>query len=76
MDDQTAPAAIVLRSCPHCETRYRVVKVEADSTAPLREITCLACGGPLQGREGRFALKYFLVESRKAARAGRRTKAG
>ena len=75
MDDRTEPTAIVLRLCPHCDARYRVVAVEAGSEHRLQEIICLACGGPLRGREGRYVLKYFLVEARKAARANRR-KAG
>jgi hypothetical protein len=27
-----------------------------------REPSCLTCGAPLPGREGRFVLKYFLLE--------------
>jgi hypothetical protein len=32
--------------CPHCEARYFVVRVEADSTGVDREITCLAAAAP------------------------------
>jgi hypothetical protein len=42
-----------------------VVQIEAPSD-PV-EITCRSCGGPLQGREGRFLLKYFLVDKRRKA---------
>jgi hypothetical protein len=42
-----------------------VVQVEAPSD-PV-EITCRSCGGPLQGRDGRFLLKYFLVDKRRKA---------
>src|SRR5262249_3394641 len=47
-----------------------VVQVEAQP-GPItdREITCLSCGGPLNGRQDPFLLKYFLVE-----RAKRRAK--
>jgi predicted Zn finger-like uncharacterized protein len=47
--------------CPNCEARYKVVRVEASAIGADREITCLRCGGPLNGREGRFILKYFLT---------------
>jgi hypothetical protein len=29
-----------------------------------------ACGGPLHGREGRFLLKYFMIERPKRRAAG------
>jgi predicted Zn finger-like uncharacterized protein len=58
----------LLMRCPHCEARYFVVRVEADSTSVDREITCISCGGPFNGREGKFILKYFLAsEPRKQA---------
>jgi predicted Zn finger-like uncharacterized protein len=47
--------------CPHCAAEYRVVRVMADPALADREITCRNCGGPLQGREGAFVLKYFMV---------------
>jgi predicted RNA-binding Zn-ribbon protein involved in translation (DUF1610 family) len=47
--------------CPNCGAVYELVRVEAETVTADRELTCLACGGPLQGREGRFALKYFLL---------------
>ena len=52
-------------NCPHCGAAYKVVQVEAPSD-PV-EITCRSCGGPLAGREGRFLLKYFLVDKRRKA---------
>jgi hypothetical protein len=47
--------------CPICETRYKVVRVEAPTTQD-RPLTCLSCGAPLLNREGKFALKYFRTE--------------
>jgi predicted Zn finger-like uncharacterized protein len=59
--------------CPHCSAQYRLVRVEAQQGLADREITCRSCGAPLQGREGRYALKYFLVgRPRKQAQQGRR----
>jgi predicted Zn finger-like uncharacterized protein len=49
-------------NCPNCNALYKVVRMEAKSTAGDREITCRSCGAPLQGREGDFILKYFLVK--------------
>jgi transcription elongation factor Elf1 len=48
-------------TCPTCNAEYRVVRVTADPALADREITCRSCGAPLQGREGGFVLKYFLV---------------
>ena len=51
-------------ACPNCNASYKVVRVEADSATTYNEISCARCGGPLNGREGRYLLKYFLVEGR------------
>jgi len=37
------------------------VRVEAPVDHNDR-VLCLSCGGPLQNREGKFALKYFRVD--------------
>jgi hypothetical protein len=49
--------------CPTCNAKYEVVRIEAAlrSTTDC-EITCLCCGRTLRGCEGKFILKYFLVE--------------
>jgi hypothetical protein len=47
--------------CPNCTAKYKLVRVDADKPNAEREITCLNCGSPLHGREGRFILKYFLA---------------
>lgn len=54
--------------CTCCGAAYRLVRIEAPA-ANDREITCLHCGAPLSGREGKFALKYFLVGGRRARAA-------
>ena len=58
-------------NCPNCEARYEVVRIEEPPRPTDREVTCLSCGGPLYGREGRFILKYFLTDrpKRRAYRA-------
>jgi predicted RNA-binding Zn-ribbon protein involved in translation (DUF1610 family) len=48
-------------ACPTCGAEYKVVRVEAPVTAGEGQLTCTSCGGPLNAREGRFALKYFGV---------------
>jgi DNA-directed RNA polymerase subunit RPC12/RpoP len=55
------PRSPVAFDCPNCGAHYKVVKIEAEATQDP-EITCRYCGGPLNGREGVFALKYFLVD--------------
>jgi predicted RNA-binding Zn-ribbon protein involved in translation (DUF1610 family) len=55
--------------CPNCGAKYEVVRVEAPAGPTTdREITCLSCGGPLNGRQGSFLLKYFLRSKRLAGR--------
>ena len=44
--------------CPTCDAEYVVVRVEAPATHD-NPLLCLGCGGPLQNRDGKFALKYF-----------------
>jgi len=60
----TAQASVRI-SCPHCGAAYKVVQVEAPSE-PV-EVTCRSCGGPLPARDGKFLLKYFLVDKRRKA---------
>jgi len=48
--------------CPHCAAKYALVKVEALSPPVDATVRCISCGGPLDGRENTFILKYFLVE--------------
>ena len=57
--------------CLNCGAQYKIVEVEAPPGPTTdREIPCLCCGGPLHGRQGRFLLKYFLVERPKRRAAG------
>jgi transcription elongation factor Elf1 len=59
-------------ACPNCGTRYTLVRAEADRASASGQLVCRSCGGPLNGREGRFVLKYFLVDRpRIQARAAR-----
>ena len=48
--------------CPICAAKYEVVGFEATPGTTEAEVACLCCGGPLHGREGKFVLKYFLIE--------------
>jgi transcription elongation factor Elf1 len=54
-----------LFSCPKCQARYKLVRVEGDDVDFEGQITCRSCGAPLQGREGKDILKYFLVAGRR-----------
>ena len=50
-------------ACPTCEARYILVRAEADGRASFSgEVLCRGCRTPLNGREGRFILKYVLVD--------------
>ncbi len=46
-----------------------MVKVEAPiALVPDCEVACRSCGGALNGRDGDFFLKYFLVERSKGGK--------
>ncbi len=49
-------------NCPNCDALYHLVHAEGGPDSSDSELTCLRCGGPLQGRKGRFVLKYFFVD--------------
>jgi hypothetical protein len=42
-------------------SEYKVVRVEAGPKPHEGQLICPPCGGPLNARQGRFALNYFLV---------------
>ena len=57
-------------NCPNCDALYGLVRIETSSVSSDRELVCLTCGTPLQSRDGRFILKYFLVQVGSTRRAG------
>jgi len=57
-------------NCPNCDALYHLVHAEAGPDSEAYELTCLRCGGPLQGRRDGFVLKYFCVD--KAGKHSRR----
>ena len=58
-----------LFKCPNCGSQYKLVRVEAEPDPSHGRIECHHCGGPLNGREGRFILKYFLRSAAAATQA-------
>jgi len=54
-------------NCPNCGAAYKVVRIETDAD---KQIACKSCGERLASREGRFALKYFLVRRPQGRRRG------
>jgi hypothetical protein len=53
------PETTIKFRCPNCGDEYLIVRVEAPPTHDELPLLCLGCDGPLQNREGKFALKYF-----------------
>ena len=47
--------------CRQCDADYELVRMAVPAERHEREIACLCCGAPLQGRQGDYVLKYFLV---------------
>jgi hypothetical protein len=60
-------------NCSNCGAVYEVVHVEAENVAIDRELACLSCSAPLQSRQGRFVLKYFLLQRSYSAVTPRHT---
>lgn len=65
-----ATAQALRFQCPNCDALYQLIRIETDSVTADRQIECLTCGAPLQGRDGRYLLKYFLLGS--SQRVGKR----
>ena len=42
----------------------RATDPQPSCSAKMRqgELACICCGGPLHAREGKYLLKYFLIE--------------
>jgi hypothetical protein len=54
-----------------CGAKYKIVRVEAPPGPTTdRQIVCLSCGGPLNGREVAFLLKVLSNRASKAAASG------
>src|SRR5215469_2827803 len=56
--------------CPGCGSKYKLVRVEASAGSHDRTVNCRNCGEPLQARQDRFLLKYFLVERPRQRKRG------
>jgi hypothetical protein len=62
-----------LFKCPHCAADYHVVEIEAEPSVDVA-ISCLICDQPLPSRDGKYALKYFLVAGPGRPRTARRNR--
>ena len=72
--DTMSVAGVTPFACPNCGAQYKLVRVETDEALPDQQLSCRNCGGPLHGREGKFVLKYFLVDRPRRRALGRRTR--
>jgi hypothetical protein len=55
------PAKFRFFKCPSCAALYQVVKAEARPETEASELACLTCVAPLNPRDGKFVLIYFLL---------------
>jgi DNA-directed RNA polymerase subunit RPC12/RpoP len=55
--------------CANCGAQYALVRVEGESAEADSQIACCSCGSALNGYEGRFILKYFLVDRPRVERS-------
>jgi len=49
-------------NCPHCQARYKVVRVRGPSVAGDTPVFCRTCRHPLASADGDYILKYFLLD--------------
>ena len=49
--------------CPSCGALYQIVKIEAGLETIDHQLNCRACGAELNGRDGQFVLKYYLLRN-------------
>ena len=68
------PPSFTSFNYPNCNAFYQVVQAEAGPETVYSEIPCRSCGAALPGREGRFVLKYFLVDRSGRRALGQRTR--
>lgn len=47
--------------CPHCQARYKVVRMRAQPGVAHETLHCRVCRQPLASIDGDDILKYFLV---------------
>ena len=66
------PRSFAFFTCANCGALYQVVRGEAGTASVNGDIACRSCGGPLPGRAGQFAIKYFhLCEAVRRSRRGK-----
>ena len=49
-------------ACPRCTSRYKLVRVRAETERHNRLIHCKVCKETLAPTDGEYVLKYFLVD--------------
>jgi hypothetical protein len=59
------------RSCPHCQSKYLLVRVRPDPGHHDHTVGCVACDRPMPAWDGDYALKYFLSDEAVCADASR-----
>jgi hypothetical protein len=47
-------------TCPQCQSRYKLVRVEPGPRTTNHAVHCTVCGYRLVPRDGEDVLKYFL----------------
>ena len=60
-------------SCPHCQARYKTVRVPTEPGSVYQMLHCVGCDRPLPATEGDNVVKYFLVSPGTNGRAMHRT---
>ena len=61
------------RSCPHCDSKYLLVRVKPEPGHHDSAVRCVVCDQTMAAWDGDYALKYLLVSGSRR-RAGARAK--
>jgi len=54
-------------TCPQCQARYKIVRVNAGPQTVNRPVHCKVCRWPFVSSDGEDILKYFLIDRPKAS---------
>jgi hypothetical protein len=57
-------------SCPHCQARYKIVRIKSDPGAIYQALQCAVCEQRLAPTDGDDILKYFLVSRPRRKKSG------
>ena len=59
-------------ACPHCQARYKIVRIKSDPDTIYQPLQCTVCERRLAPTDGDNILKYFLISRPGRKKSGNR----